>query len=424
MKIKVLSENLKLGMYISELDHPWIESPFLFQGFQLKNNEEMQQVQSTCSYVYVDTEKTPIEITQKLQTYSSSNQKPIQKKKLKPTKIDFTDTVTLKKSKFDKNTFTENLITARKSRDKTREYIDLMLSEAKMGKVVDTKQAKQLVAELANNIVENIDASMWLTQLKKRDEYTAIHSLNVCVLSLTFGRALGLSTEELNELGLGALLHDIGKMQVPLEILNKPGKLTDEEFTIMKTHPQKGYELLLNDKNISSEALAIVKSHHERLSGRGYPDNLPENQITYFTKVVSITDVYDAVTSDRVYHDGMTPHEAVQRLYEWMPNNYDQELMEKFIRMLGIYPIGSVVELKTGHIGLVVKLNEEQRLKPVVMLIMNRNKEFYPRRKLINLASSIWDKREGKPEISRILDPKEFNIDTHKIINEESLTRV
>lgn len=423
MKIKVLSENLKLGMYISELDHPWIESPFLFQGFQLKNNEEIQQVQSTCSYVYVDTEKTPIELTHKLQTYSSTIQKPVQKKKHNPTKIDFTDTVTLKKSKFDKNSFTENLIAARKSRDKTREYIDLVLSEAKMGKVVDTKQAKQLVAELANNIVENIDASMWLTQLKKRDEYTAIHSLNVCVLSLTFGRALDLSIEDLNELGLGALLHDIGKMQVPLEILNKPGKLTDEEFAIMKTHPQKGYELLLNDKNISSEALAIVKSHHERLSGSGYPDNLPENQITYFTKVVSITDVYDAITSDRVYHDGMTPHEAIQRLYEWMPNNYDQKLMEKFIRMLGIYPIGSVVELKTGHIGLVVKLNEEQRLKPVVMLIMNRNKEFYPRRKLINLASSIWEKKEGKPEISRILDPKEFNIDTHKIINEESLAR-
>jgi len=421
MKIKIFSEDLKLGMHISELDHPWIESPFLFQGFSLVNEEEIQQVQATCKYVYVDTEKTPFEVRAKLETITASKQKPV-KKKRKPTKIDFTDTVTLKKSKFDKSAFTENLINARKSRDKTRSYIDTMLAEAKMGKIVDTQKAKLLVAELASNIVENLDASMWLTQLKKRDEYTAIHSLNVCVLSLTFGRALGLKIDELNELGLGALLHDIGKMQVPLEILNKPGKLSKEEFELMKTHPQKGYEMLLDDNNLSADVLAIVKSHHERLSGNGYPDSLPEQNISYYTKIVSITDVYDAITSDRVYHDGMTPHDAMQRLYEWMPNNFDQELMQKFIRTLGIYPIGSVVELKTGHIGLVVKLNENHRLKPVVMLVMNKHKEFYPRRKLVNLASTIWEKRDGKPEISRILDAKEFNIDVKKILNEESLT--
>ena len=423
MKIKVFSDDLTIGMYVSELDHPWIESPFLFQGFLLKDKEEVQQVQSTCKYVYVDTEKTPHQINNILKVISAATiQKPVKKKKRKPTKIDFTDTVTLNKAKFDKSTFTENLIDARKSRDKTRSYIDDMLAEAKMGKITDTRKARELVAELASNIVENLDASMWLTQLKSRDEYTAIHSLNVCVLSLTFGRSLGLKGDELNELGLGALLHDIGKMQVPLEILNKPGKLTAEEFEIMKSHPQKGYEMLLSDDSLSSEVLNIVKSHHERLSGKGYPDNLSESNISYYTKIVSITDVYDAITSDRVYHDGMTPHEALKRLYEWMPDNFDTQLMQAFIRTIGIYPVGSVVELKTGHIGLVVKLTETHRLKPVVMLIMNRNKEYYPRRKLVNLASSIWDKRDGKPEIKRIVDAKEFNIDVKKIINEESLT--
>jgi len=421
MKIKVLSKDLALGMYISELDHPWIESPFLFQGFALKSKEEVEQVQLTCKYVYVDTEKTPFKVTAHLKTITSIKQKPVKKKKTKSKKFDFTDTVTLKKAKFDKTSFTENLITARKSRDKTRTYIDNMLTEAKMGRVVDTKKAKLLVSELANNIATGLDASMWLTQLKNKDEYTAIHSLNVCVLSLTFGRALGLAKTELNELGLGALLHDIGKMQVPLEILNKPGKLTPEEFEIMKTHPSKGYELLKKEDNLSAEVLNIVKSHHERLSGSGYPDSLLEQNISYYTKIVSITDVYDAITSDRVYHDGMTPHDAMQRLYEWMPDNFDQELMQQFIRTLGIYPIGSVVELKTGHIGLVVKLNENHHLKPVVMLILNRDKEYYPRRKLINLASSIWEKKTGRPEIKRILDPKEFNIDIKKIINEESL---
>jgi len=421
MKIKISSENLKLGMYISELDHPWIESPFLFQGFALKNTEEIQQVQETCKYVYVDTEKTPYDVRAKLKTISASKQKPLQKKTRKPTKIDFTDTLTLKRAKFDKTAFTENLIGARKARDNTRSYIDVMLNEAKMGKIIDTKKAKFLVTELANNIVENLDASMWLTQLKSRDEYTAIHSLNVCVLSLTFGRALGLSKGELNVLGLGALLHDIGKMQIPLKILNKPGKLNEEEFEIMKSHPSKGYEMLLEDQSLPIEVLNIVRSHHERISGKGYPDRLPEKNISYYTKIVSITDVYDAITSDRVYHDGMTPHEALKNLYDWMPNNFDTELIQSFIKTIGIYPVGSVVELMTGHIGLVVKLSESHRLKPVVMLIMDRNKEYYPRRKLVNLASSIWNKREGKPEIKRILDAKEFNIDIKTIINEESI---
>ena len=143
--------------------------------------------------------------------------------------------------------------------------------------------------------------------------------------------------------------------------------------------------------------------------------------ISYFTKLVSITDVYDAVTSDRVYHDGMTPHEALKKMYEWMPNNFDEELIQAFIRTLGIYPVGSAVELATGHIGLVVKLNNTHRLKPVVMLIMNRHKEYYPQRKLVNLASSIWEKKDGRPEIKRIIDAKEFNIDVKKIIDEESI---
>lgn len=420
MKIKIFSEDLKLGMYISELDHPWIESPFLFQGFQLKNDEEIQQVQATCKYVYVDTEKTPFDVQANLKSITPE-QKPVQKKNKKPTKIDFTDTVTLKKAKFDKSSFTENLINARNARDKTRSYIDSMLSEAKMGRVVNTQKAKELVAELANNIASSLDASMWLTQLKNRDEYTAIHSLNVCVLSLTFGKALKLPKDQLHELGLGALLHDVGKMLVPLNILNKPGKLTDEEFEKMKEHPVLGFKLVSKDKNLSKDVLAIIRGHHERISGNGYPDKLTESNISLFTKIVSITDVYDAVTSDRVYHDGMTPHDAMQRLYEWMPGNFDAELMQKFIRTLGIYPIGSVVELKTGHIGLVVKLNENHRMKPVVMLVMNRNKEFYPRRKLVNLASSIWEKKEGRPEIKRIADAKEFNIDVKKIIDEESL---
>lgn len=416
MKVKVFSDELILGMYISELDHPWIESPFLFQGFEIHDDDELNQVKSTCDYVYVDNEKSKPEAKLKLTTLTASHLNVETKKKPK-----FTNTTSLKKADFDKDNFSQNLIRARKSRDKTRKYIDEMLSNARTGEIINTSKAKLLVTELANNIVENLDASMWLTQLKLRDEYTAIHSLNVCVLSLTFGRALGLPLEELNEIGLGALLHDIGKMRVPLRVLNKPGKLTKDEFEIMKSHPGMGYELVREDKNLSANVLTIIRSHHERLSGHGYPDKLSEEDITYYTKIVSITDVYDAITSDRCYHDGMTPHDALKSLYEWMPNNFDSELIQSFIRTIGIYPVGSVVELHSGHIGIVVKLNEQHRLKSVVMLVINRDGEFYSARKLINLASSVWDKNKHKPGIKRISDPKEYNIDIKKIIDEESL---
>lgn len=423
MKIKVYTEDLKKGMYVAELDRPWVESPFLFQGFIIHEDDDLKQLKEACQYVYIDTEKTPVDITPQLQQLSAK-QKPVKAKKPRSKINDFTDTTTLKKTKFNKTTFTEELVNARKARDKSRKYIDEVLQHAKLGESIDTDKAKELVAELAKNIVQNVDASMWLTQLKSRDEYTAIHSINVCILSLTFGRSLGLSEKDLNQLGLGALLHDIGKMRVPLDVLNKPGKLSAEEFEIMKTHPQQGYELLKEKDNLDDDVLTIIKNHHERLNGKGYPDKLKENEISLYTRIVSITDVYDAVTSDRVYHDGMTPHEALKKLYEWMPGNFDPELIESFIKTIGIYPVGSVVELKTGHIGVVVRLNEDNKLKPVIMMILNRNKEYYPKRKLVNLASSVWNQRESKPEIKRIAEPKEFNIDVKAIIDEESLNEI
>jgi len=207
---------------------------------------------------------------------------------------------------------------------------------------------------------------------------------------------------------------------VPLEILNKPGRLTDEEFKIMKSHPVLGYELLRKDKILSKDALSVVLGHHERLSGSGYPEGKLSSSINYYTRIVTIVDVYDAITSDRVYHDGITPHEALKNMYKWMPENYDEELLQSFIRIIGIYPIGSVVEFVTGHVGVVVKLNEKKRLKPVVMLIMDQHKEYYPVRKLINLASPMWLNDEQVPELGRIIDPKEYDIDIKSIINAET----
>jgi len=426
MKIKLSPNQLKLGMYVSELDRPWVESPFLFQGFRLTTIEDIENIKEFSEYVYVDTEKSASNVISHLKGKNrnlTTDLHPTKKSKKSNVVPEKHSGLSDSFSKDDRKVLNENIYKAHAIRDETRTYVDDMLTASRMGKIINTQKAKLLVAKLANNIIENADASMWLTNLKKRDEYTAIHSVNVCVLSLTFGRALGIKKGPLNELGLGALLHDMGKMHVPLEILNKPGKLDDKEFEIMKSHPVSGYQMLKKSKGLSVDTLDIVKSHHERTSGSGYPDGLKEKEIRYFTQIVAITDVYDAVTSDRVYHDGMTPHEALKNMYEWAPGNYNIELMQSFIRTIGIYPVGSVVELKTGHIGLVIKINKDKKLKPILIMIMNRHKEYYDKRKVVNLGSSIWDEKEHKPEIHRIIDAREYNIDVKKIIAEESTVK-
>jgi len=426
MKIKLSPNHLKLGMYVSELDRPWVESPFLFQGFRLNTIEDIENIKEFSEYVYVDTEKSASNVISHLKSENKNvvtDIHPTKKSKKGNAVPEKHSGLSDSFSKDDRKVLNKNIYKARAIRDETRTYVDDMLAESRMGKIINTKKAKLLVAKLANNIIENADASMWLTNLKKRDEYTAIHSVNVCVLSLTFGRALGIKKGPLNELGLGALLHDMGKMHVPLEVLNKPGKLDGKEFEIMKSHPVSGYQMLKKSKGLSVDTLDIVKSHHERTSGSGYPDGLKEKEIRYFTQIVAITDVYDAVTSDRVYHDGMTPHEALKNMYEWTPGNYNIELMQSFIRTIGIYPVGSVVELKTGHVGLVIKINKDKKLKPILIMIMNRHKEYYDKRKVVNLGSSMWDDKEHKPEIHRIIDAREYNIDVKKIITEESTTK-
>jgi len=415
MKVKINSSDLTVGMYVTELDRPWIESPFLFQGFPINDEEELQQVRESCEYVYVDAEKTPQDIRAKLLALNAEN---------KNNQASFTETSTFNVNEHDaavEATFKRHLIKAKEVRDKTRQYIDQALEDVRLGASVDTKKAKAVVSSLVDNIVTNQDASIWLTHLKKRDEYTAIHSVNVCILSISFGRSLGLAKDELNVLGLGALLHDLGKMRVPLEVLNKPGRLTDIEFEIMRSHPGQGYELLKNDRNIPPEALDVVLGHHERLNGSGYPHGRDESTIPYFTRIVSIVDVYDAITSDRIYHDGMSPHDALKNMYKWAPGNFDQQLIEAFIKTIGIYPIGSLVEFGTGHVGMVAKLNDHKKLKPVVMLLLNRNKEPYPVRKMVNLANPAWEQKKSGPlVISRIVDAKEYNINVPAILQEET----
>jgi HD-GYP domain-containing protein (c-di-GMP phosphodiesterase class II) len=241
-------------------------------------------------------------------------------------------------------------------------------------------------------------------------------------MSLVFGRHLGLNEAELRELGHGALMHDIGKMKVPLEILNKVTRLTDEELTELKRHAEYGYDMLKGSEHISAQALDIVRSHHERVDGSGYPRGLKGEEIGHFAMLVSVVDVYDAITSDRVYHMGISPHEALSLMYGWTPHSFLRELIESFIKCLGIYPIGSIVELDTGEVGVVMTMNLAQRLRPIITLVLDAEKKPYPVRKLLNLAS--FTGKDWSLNIKRILQSNAYGIDVRSLVLEGSTEEV
>jgi len=413
MKVKVDVSQLKKGMYVSELDRSWTDTSFLLQGVLLESEHEIAEFQKVCEHVFIDADKSNESVYAHLRSLSSLSQEK------KPTKN--LATHESHEAELEQNNFQKELKIARKLHSRTRSFIDTALEDVRLGQAVDTDAAKELVTEVANSITRSPHALVWLTNLKERDEYTSIHCMNVCVMAVSFGRTLGMSKAELEILGLGGLLHDIGKMRIPLEILNKPSKLTFEEFEIMKTHPQEGYKMLKEQSDVPSEVLDIVKHHHERRNGKGYPSQLDGDQINNMTRIVAIVDVYDAITSDRCYHDAISPYDALKNMYEWVKEDFDKEMIESFIKCLGIYPIGSVVETNLGHIGIVVSASEKSKLRPIVMLVQNSKKETFPKPKLVNLAHPKWRTGDQKLEVKRILSKNDYNFDITDIVVNESI---
>lgn len=395
-------------MYVSELDRPWVETPFLFQGFTVQNDQDILDLRTHCEYVFVDAEKSRPDLIAQI----SASAKPVEKLTTKLKRV-------VAPLRFTEANFRHSLVKSYAIYKDARGWIDVMLEDSRLGKGIDTETARNLVTRLADQVIQNPDALVWLTHLKSRDEYTATHCINVCILALTFGRCLGLDDKSLNRLGLGALLHDLGKMRVPDKILNKPGRLTKAEFEQMMRHPVEGHVMLKDDKHLDAESLHIVLHHHERLDGEGYPNGLVEADIPQLTRIASIVDVYDAITSDRCYHDGVAPAVGLENLFKWSRGNFDVSLLERFIKCVGIYPIGSVVKLNSGEIGIVVATDADRRLKPIVLAVMSAEGKPYQPRRLVNLSSAIWE-QTGKPlSIAQVLHPGAFGLDLKKILQDE-----
>lgn len=215
----------------------------------------------------------------------------------------------------------------------------------------------------------------WMARIKNRDAYTAEHCLRVAILSVAFARFLGLPEDDLEVAGMCGLLHDIGKLRIPDDILNKPGPLTPQEYAVMQEHTTRGHKLLKKGPGLDPIISDVTLHHHERIDGRGYPQQLARNgQISRFARLIAIVDAYDAMTSDRCYRDGMSPADAARILYKNRGQQFDADMVEAFIRMIGVYPPGSLVELNTGEVALVISTHPGRKLKPKVEILLDDNK--------------------------------------------------
>ena len=388
-EIKTSIEGLRTGMFVSRLDRPWINSPFLLEGLKIESDNDIEQLRKLCSYVYVDVEKGaspdrcywvlnpgPKKYSQpkagQHQTASAARYAEFNNP-ARPGEVTYQNTTSFK----------SEMVSAKDIYKDINDDLKQIFSDLDQGKDLDVEALKKGVSVMTESIARNPAAMMWIISLKKLDDYSYLRSLGTSVWCATFGRHLGLEISSLKALALGGLLLDIGKTRLPEELLHKTGPLDPQEREQMEEHVDIGLKILADCQDASGkeavplEVMQMIATHHERADGSGYPQGLVNKATSLFGRIASIVDSYDAMTSKSPYssREPMTPHEAVTELYELRDRKYQAELIEQFIQAVGLYPTGSLVELNTGEVGAVVAVNRLKRLQPSIVLLLDKNKQ-------------------------------------------------
>jgi len=404
-KLYIPVNQLTLGMYVVELDRSWLETPFLFQGFEIKTYAQIQALQNICDYVYIDSSKTRA-TKHPIFTNNAKNQSEFGSKILGS--IDFQ-----KEPPKKLGTFQSEFPRAEAVYKNTGDLVERFMKTAAKQGSIDGWLAKKAVSECVNSALHSPDALLWMLHLKNKDEYTVQHCLDVCVLAIVFARYLDLPYDTIVNLGVCGLLHDIGNMLIPTELLNKESDLTEQEKWLLESHTTLGYELLKSSENVHSSILETVLAHHEHLDGSGYPRNLKNKQISDFTKIISVVNIYDSLTKNRFPHRNLNHLEATQLMSNMVGTHLDRRLVTKFIECLGVYPAGSVVMMTNGAIGIVVEVNEKTKLRPKVILIFDEHKKPVPE-KVIDLSNMVTDSNGTIYTIKNVVRAEDCQVDRNK----------
>ena len=374
---KIDSSQLKVGMAIHDLDCGWMEHPFVRSRFTLTSEVEIHKIrQAGIRGVVIDCAKgvdadapTVAEAEASIEAeVIAIAAAPVARKRV---------------------TLTEELARATQIRRQATGLVRTVMADARLGKVVELDKVGPMVENITASILRNPGALTGLLRIKNKDDYTFLHSVSVCTLLVAFCNVRGMDAETTYQAGLGGLLHDTGKALVPDAILNKAGALTDAEFDIIKKHPRDGHTILVQSGGIGAIPLDITLHHHERRDGNGYPDKQGEGQISELARMAAIVDVYDAITSDRSYHKGMSPADALRKIFEWSKFHFDPALAQEFVRCVGIYPVGTLVLLESGRLGVVAEAHETSLLTPKVNVFFNTKTKAYIQPQQIDLGRGV-----------------------------------
>ncbi|MCQ8130634.1 HD-GYP domain-containing protein [Methylomonas rivi] len=368
---KIDVTDLKPKMFIHDINCPWLDHPFLRNRFLVESEIDIERIaEYGIRQVYIDTERGPDmpeapsaeEVHRQL---DNRMQRLGQNLRREPPPV----------------SVEQERVQARHLCREANRIVHNVLQDCRLGKQVELELVEPVVSGIADSIFRNPDAIVSLLRIKQADKYTFQHSVAVGTLLIGFCRALGIDRKTIELVGLGGLMHDIGKMQVPNAILNKPGKLTEAEFEIMKQHVRYGSLVLQKSPGISPIALSVAAEHHECYDGSGYPLGLKGDRISLYGQMASVVDVYDALTSTRIYHTGREPTEVLRKLLEWSGHHFNVTLVHQFIRCIGIYPVGTLVRLESGYLAVVVEQHHENLLHPKVRAVFNsQSRVFMPPR--------------------------------------------
>ncbi|TMI20427.1 MAG: HD-GYP domain-containing protein [Betaproteobacteria bacterium] len=412
MKKSVPVAELKMGMYVAELDRPWTETPFVFQGFYLETDEQLETLKQYCKTVFVDPD--PPKLAEPIALKPLATPRPGAR----------SGASQLDLSRIGKVRYVEQAPVEREVKQAEVAYKSTtkLASEAveavRAGRTLDAARVEQAVSSMTESVLRNPDALLLFSQLKQKGDYTTSHAVDVAVYMTAFARFLQLPPEDISLLGYLGLLQDVGKTKLPTELLNKRNRLSEAEFAQAKQHVQYSVEILSETPGLPPGLAGLALLHHERQDGSGYPKGLKGRDVGLLGSIAGIVDTFDALTARRPYAEPVPPSAALSMLYKWRGSFFDPVLIEQFIRCIGIFPLGSTVELNSGEIGIVIAQNLEKRLQPRVMVIRDAAGNPLKPQKLLDLSRGL-KAPDGEPyRIRRTLEYGRIPVTAESLFND------